>query len=286
MKRRLACLAIGVWIPLMTLGIVPDARASSILAGSDYFDTVSAGFDFGGGIVPLTGRFGPGVTDTVVTRLEDAFLPNVGSSDTIRIQMRMLELIGSTLINGSMYNVEVSLDPRGFFDREFQSYGTMTINHEFADNGTPAPEGTFTSSVEVKFRAQFVPVSGGPPIGPITNSLLLNSPSTFWSHEHGSPPPFLLFGAPGNREANCHAAPGLVCPPFSPDFFPIGDFTETHPGAGFHQVRLAQQDCDPTDIRCRRHPIPEPATFTLLISGLGLMAARRWRNRSRVDLDD
>lgn len=74
-------------VAILGAGPASVARANSILAGSDYFTTLSASFNFGGaiGLVPLTGRFGPGVVDTIVRRLENANLPAVGSSDTIEI---------------------------------------------------------------------------------------------------------------------------------------------------------------------------------------------------------
>jgi hypothetical protein len=77
----------------------------------------------------------------VVTRLEDAILPAVGSSDTIPIQMRLLELRNAAPvpIGASFFDVFIHLDPAA------PSAGNMTINHEDPDNGTPVPEGTFTS---------------------------------------------------------------------------------------------------------------------------------------------
>jgi hypothetical protein len=126
----------AVFLVLAVSVFAPAMRGASIFAGSDYLTTAAALFDFGAPIGPvaLTGGFGPGVADTVVTRLEAAILPGVGSSDTVAIQMRLLELRSFTpvFVGGSFFDVFVHLDPAR------PSTGTMAVSHEFPDNGTPA----------------------------------------------------------------------------------------------------------------------------------------------------
>jgi hypothetical protein len=264
-------IARSVVAALLLVGTAPEARGDSILAGSDYFDTIAASFDFGPpiGVVALTGRFGPGVTDTVVTRLQDAILPAVGSSDVIPIQMRLLALVSvaPVMIGGAPYDVSVSLDPAA------RSRGTMTINHEFPDNGTPAPEGTFTSSIQVRFLAEFEPLLTGTFFQIRSSAQLVTDPAACWSHE---PPPGVLLvpGAPGDLDANLHAP----LPAGFNDFFPCG-VLEVHPGRGFHQAVLATQLCDPNDPACVLAPIPEPATLLLLSLGLAGAAGARYRQR-------
>jgi len=83
--------------------------------------------------------------------------------------------------------------------------GNMIINHEFPDNGTPAPEGTYTASMVVNFIADFVPIGPGAPTS-TPGSLALTTPGPLaWSHE---PPPgaLLVPGPPGDLDANLHAA--------------------------------------------------------------------------------
>ncbi|HEX6984901.1 MAG TPA: hypothetical protein VF170_05970, partial [Planctomycetaceae bacterium] len=174
-------------VVLLGWSMSPPAQGGSVLAGTDYLTTSSALFDFGAPIGPvaLIGAFGPGVADTAVTRLDDAILPAIGSSDTVSIQMRMLELrsLAPVFVGGSFFDVFVHLDPSLF------STGTLTITHEFPDNGTPAPEGTFTSSLTVHFVADFIPAGPGSAFS-VTDTLLLNTPGPLpWSHE---PPPGAL----------------------------------------------------------------------------------------------
>ena len=260
---------IGLILTLAVSAVMPTARASSILAGSDYLSTTSASFDFGPGIGPvvLIGAFGPGVADTVVTRLTNAILPIVGSSDTIPIQMRLLELrsVAPVSVGTSFFDVFVHLDVA------MNSLGTMTITHEFPDNGTPAAEGNFTSSLTVNFLADFVPV--GPGAGmTIPGSLALTTSSPLpWSHE---PPPgaIIVPGPVGDLDANLHDP----LPPGFNDFFPLL-VIEQHPGVGLHTAQPALQNC----VGCVLDPaIPEPDTYVLAGLGIGLIAVRLLLRRS------
>lgn len=262
--RSVAVFALGV------LTFAPAMRGTSILAGSEYRTTAAALFDFGAGIGPiaLTGAFGPGVVDTVITRLENAMLPAIGSSDTIDIQMRLLELrsIAPVFIGGSFFDVFFDLDPSRV------STGTMTISHEFPDNGTPAPEGTYTSTLTLNYRASFVPVGAGTPMT-LTGSVTRTTPGPLpWSHE---PPPgaLVISGAPGDVDANVHA----VLPPGFSDFFSLLTIEQTS-GIGIHVQQPAIVNCTGCELQAA---IPEPGTHVLALSGLALIAAGLLARRLR-----
>jgi hypothetical protein len=201
----------------------------------------------------------------------------VGSSDTIEIQMRLLALrsVAPAFIGGAFFDVFVSLDPAT------PSPGTMTITHEFPDNGTPAAEGTFTSSMTVNFIADFVPTGAGVPMS-IPGSLSLTSPGPLtWSHE---PPPGALIvpGPPGDLDANLHAP----LPPGFNDFFPLL-IIEQHPGVGIHVAQVAVQNCSGPD--CQLQPVtvvPEPGTYAPVASALGLIALRILRRTTADRVGD
>ena len=115
--RRLALLGcVALLVAVVTWGCVAKADAASVLLGSDYLTTLPGTFfDFPGiGVVPLEGRpIGPGNTDTIVQRQEDANLPGMGSSDTIPIEMVALSLQSTAPVNigGSFFDVFVELTP-------------------------------------------------------------------------------------------------------------------------------------------------------------------------------
>jgi hypothetical protein len=232
------------------------ALASSILLGSDYLTTVAdTFFDFPGiGPVPLEGRpIGPGNTDTIVQRQADAILPALGSSDMIPIEMVALSLQSTRPVNidGSFFDVFVHLTPGT------NSTGEMTINHEFADNGTPAPEGTFTSFFDIFFTVELTPTGGGAPVSQNFVSRLVSDPA-FWSHEPdaGPPAPVIITGLPGDQTANLHSP----VPASFDDFFIVGVVEERHQAfPGLHRARQAT--------------VPEPST--LLLMGFGLLVLAR-----------
>ena len=236
------------------------ARAASILLGTDYLTTVPRTFfDFPGiGEVDFEGRpIGPGNTDTIVQRQADAILPTVGSTDTIPIEMVALSLqsIEPVDIGGLLFDVFVHLTPGT------SSIGKMTINHEFADNGTPAPEGTFTSFFDLSFTVDLVPVGGGASQSQDFVSRLESDPA-FWSHEP-SLDAVLVSGLPGDQAANLHSS----LPSGFNDFFIVGTVREEHQDIpGQHRARQATVT------------VPEPATLALFGTGLGwlwLMCRRR-----------
>lgn len=200
---------------LVMVVVVPGgpAAANSVVLGSDYLTTQPGTFfDFPGlGVINLQGRpIGPGTTDTIVRRLEDATLPGVPSSDTIPLELVALSLqsVAPVNIGGSFFDVFVTLDPTA------ASTGTMTIRHEFAD-GTPGGEGTFDSELDVHFIADFTPVGGGSPFQTVLGQITLESTGGAW--QHIPPPGTLLVPAPpaSAQDANFHGARARQ------DFFPV-----------------------------------------------------------------
>jgi len=235
------------------LGTVDRAEAASILRGSDYLTTLPGTFfDFPGiGVVPLEGRpIGPGNTDTIVQRQANAILPTVGSSDTIPIEMVALSLhsVNPVNVTGSFFDVFVHLTP------STRSIGTMTIHHEFPDNGTAAPEGTFSSFFDIFFTVELTPVGPGVPTSFDLQSRLTGSGA--WSHEPEDPnpilgqPPLLIISPPGSQADNLHRP----LPPGFNDFFIAGFVDERHEAfAGLHRATQAT--------------VPGPTALTLIIAG-------------------
>ncbi len=77
----------------------PLAHADNVALGSDYFQTqAGTSFDFGGpiGVVNFMGSpIGPGLTDTIVQRLNDVVIN--GASGTI--QITALSLVSTAPVN-------------------------------------------------------------------------------------------------------------------------------------------------------------------------------------------
>jgi hypothetical protein len=267
---------------LAFFGMQAPAQAFNILAGSDYWTTTNNGstfFDFGPGIgqVGLMGLpVGPGNSDTVVTRLEDAIFDdnNDGiverTSDTIRIEMNTLSLksINQVNVGGTLYDVLVSLN-----DAQ-ASTGTMTINHDVDDNNkfvdnnpSPAPEGTFSSVINVNFKAEFV--DGGGNINDaltVLNSLPLSSENGLWSHDP-TPGTTLVNGPVGDLLANNHINNDPLVSGFD-DFF-TSFLVEEHPTGARHEV------CTANGGPC---PVPEPLTTLASVTGLGFGAMLKRKN--------
>lgn len=263
-QKRLLAIAFAA-----ACGLPGAAGATNVLPGLDYFHTLEGTFfDFtaqsGGqvGIVNFVGldltapfdttNFGTidptmadlGDSDTVVERLAEAALPNVGDSATIPIEMVALSLQSAmpVMVGGSFFDVFVTLDPN------MPSLGTMTINHAVADNGTDAPEGTFDSLINLFLDATFVEVGGTGANDFVIdlNGLSLQGLGIPWTHELTGKPQFPFEG---------------------PNFFlasPTGNELHLPPNDGRHRFRIA-------------NGIPEPGTWALLGFGFALLGLGRRR---------
>lgn len=248
--------AIAVW------GVPGAAIASNIQLGSDYLES-PAGLSFynfpGIGQVLFKGKpVGPGKTDTIIQRLEDAVFDdnNDGilerTSDTIPIELTLLSLENVSPINigGTDYNVLVGLNSNT------PSTGTMTINHNTTDLGggnlgfddSDQYQGTFTSIFTVNFTADFTPIGGGQGFT-VSDSLQLINDGANWSHKPTIPNPVLV-RPPTDQNANCHTSSGDCAPT---DFF----------------TGQAKHGPDDTHVT-RPASVPEPSnTAAIAILGLG-----------------
>ena len=238
------------------------AGALDIGFGSDYLHTPGGGpsfFDFGGPIGAVDFQGLPldpatlGNTDTIVRR-QDGCVFFFGSCD-IEIEMVALSLVSVAPVNvgGTFFDVFVDLDPGGL------SLGEMTIHHDNPDNGTPAPEGTFSSDLLVFFRASFTEVGGsGGNDFQVLDALSLQGQG-LWSHE--PEPGALLVTAPPATDGEANHHPLLILQGL--EDFHLVESPAVHTGAGHrHTVVAASQ-------------VPEPASLALLCLALcGLLVSR------------
>ena len=259
MLTRLAKWSLLVGLAVMVLGASASAQsgcangAPCVALGTDYLQTQpGSNFNFGPGIgvVNFMGLpIGPGNTDTTVQRQSDADIN--GGSIPIQITALSMESTAPVNVGGSFFDVFVTLDPKNLGNDR----GSMSIMGSLAG-------GTFTSSFNVFFEANFVPVGGGSGT-PIFNNILLSNGGSAWSP---TPPPsaVIVKGPFRDQSANTHA--GL--PANFVDFFPcsVAPCTEDSSGAAHHVVQPATT--------------PEPSTFLLLgPAGIGLLwKLRAWRS--------
>lgn len=133
-------------------------QGPTILPGDDHLRTVAGSTaDIPGiGIVDFMGipdlvTFGN--ADTLVRRLDAAYLAGAGTEDVVPIEFVQLHLqsVNPVLFNGTLYDVFVRVDPN------LPSLGTATIHQNSANDNGAAPEGTihvdFNLNTDVLFRA-------------------------------------------------------------------------------------------------------------------------------------
>jgi hypothetical protein len=193
-------------------------------------------FDFGGGAVPT------GNADTIVERLAAATAP--GPPPAVPIELVALQLM-------SVVPVDFGLGV-GFYFVTLQSArggpaSTGTMGITFGPEGVP--HGTFDSFFDVFFDIRLGSLDG--PIA-LSNNAPLTSVGAPWAHF----PPSGAVEIPGvNTLLN-----GLDR---ESDFFPVGTFTEQHPGppSTIHVVSTA------TDGR----QVPEPSAAAALVLALAAL---------------
>ena len=220
-KAFLAC------VFFVAYGLCGSVQAFTILAGSDYFRTIGGEFHFnainipGIGVVdidPFSVRggppFGPGNTDTIITRLENATIPDQHfSSDSVPVRLSAPVLLQSeepVEIGVQNFNVRLTLTPLP------QQNGAFDIAFEFGEPDDPSG-GVFSSSpIPVDLEVSFTPTSGGTSVAipPQPAALELTAGTFhFWDTESSG---VIVTGTPGDLSANRHIPlNGLF------DFFPI-----------------------------------------------------------------
>ncbi|MFC1749401.1 hypothetical protein ACFL2V_11415 [Pseudomonadota bacterium] len=233
-----------------TLMLVPAiGSASTILLGSDYFETELAIFP---GLGVLEGvPIGPGDTDTIVERQQDCELDLSvnGSNCTIDI-----ELVALSLVSASNPNILVREDASQV------SGGQMTI---FSDGSGEA--GTFDSFFDVFFEVSFD--AGNSWLDPDlafnmpVNGMRLQSFGSEWGIE---PTGLLVDGLVGDQAANRHTNKGAD----QFDFF-VKKIEEEHPSGAKHNVV----------------PVSAPPVSLLILFGMlvmPLVAYQRYGGRNRA----
>jgi hypothetical protein len=251
MLTRTTRFCLLVLLALLASFTTAAAQAGTVALGSDYFqtlpgvgDTSGTWFNFGNGIgvvdfqgVPRGGSFGN--TDTIVQRQADATI----NGAAIPIQLVALHL-GSeapVLVMGNLYNVSLILDSTQLA----KDVGTIQIM------GNTTTGGTFISSLNVFFDAQFKPVGAGSPFDIKSETTLINN-GAVWSPtpENGT---LLVKGPLGSQQADCHTNPDCLVPGSSEvDFFLQGSLMECNGSNGCHVVK----------------PVPEPSALLLLVPAL------------------
>jgi hypothetical protein len=228
----------GLALPSIGQEVLPgydlfDTQAGTTFQGAPFVGVPVGSYNFGGSI----GTQSVGNTDTIVQRLA----PATPGSPTIPIVMDALQLESATPIS-------LGGGPLGFYFVTLQSTdgagpastGSMTIN--FSNPGS----GTFTSFFDV-----FADIHFGAPNGPIVAQpvLTLQNPGASWGNV--APPGATLINGVDNMLNGANTAN---------DFWPMGSFTESEPGA----THVVAPDV-----------VPEPSTFVGLLMGAGAFLARR-----------
>jgi len=256
-KVKRGKVSVAFFAIVLMLGLPGVTHASTILLGSDYFQTVSGTFFTFPGIGPVQFQggppVGPGNTDTIVQRQADATaIPGGPPALPIPIQIESLSLksIAPVNVGGSFFDVFVDLAGT-------QSKGTMTISENASSTG-----GTFNSFLPVNFDAMFKPVGGGTGFM-IPGSTTLTGTDTQWTTIIPTSA-VAVSGPVGDQAANVHGPLGAG----DVDFYPVGVFSEVKPdGSGAHAVRLAT--------------IPEGSTLLLFMTGLSALGGIAYRRNPK-----
>jgi hypothetical protein len=241
---------------LLLVAATPASAGSVVVAGSDYLTTLP-GTTFGG--APFQGvAFGPGNTDTIVRRQQDADVTN--GSASIPVELVALQLVSALPVDFGLgldlYYITLQSVRGGP-----ASAGRITILYNGVDDQLPdTPEGPFSSFFDVFFDVRKGALNG--PIA-LSQDLLLTNQGAFWD---ATPSPGLIIvpGLVGDPAANLHVNKIQNSDLRQMDFFPLGPFQETHPTGAVHNVTGAT---------------PEPATW--LIAGGGVLALLIRRRRGR-----
>jgi hypothetical protein len=230
------------------------ATVIDVLAGSDYLVT-QPGTMFAG--VPFQGvPFGPGGSDTQVTRLQNVDVTSGSGTTPLVLSQLELQSAGPADFGLGVGTYYITLQSaRG----GPASTGSMTISQTSPDDNTSSnPEGTFNSFFDVFFDVRLGSVNG--PIA-LSSDLGLSSSGNQWD-ANPTPADFLVTGARGDTSANNHTGKIRNVDIYDMDFFPVSPITETN-GTDTHVVTTTQ--------------IPEPGTLLLMMSSglLMLVGCRR-----------
>lgn len=174
------------------------ARADTILAGTQYWQTLGGVFDLGPGfgVVPIVGvPFGPGNTSIQIVRLADATLTG-STSATVPVEMVALERQSTSpvSVNGDLYNVAIHLTPGT------RSLGTETITET---NPVSAPfQGFFVIDILPHVTADFTPLGTEAPFS-IPIDFSATSDPAQWRHQP-HPGEVIVSGSADPSLDNCH----------------------------------------------------------------------------------
>ncbi|WP_281558098.1 PEP-CTERM sorting domain-containing protein [Thalassomonas sp. RHCl1] len=242
----------GAFAALLLMFCSP-LSATIIMAGSDYLETTAGtflDFSFPGSPMPEIGIVdfigdpaGPGNTDTLVRRLDDAVLPGEGSSDTIDVELVALSLVSvdPVDIGGTDFDLSIALTPT------MPSLGQLTLTLD----DEAAVSGSFESFFDVFVDIHFFVADTDILVETITALPLLGLHGLGQWQQTPHPDTVIVPGSYGDINANQHIPPSGEYA----DFF-ITEIIEVQPGLGEHRLQQAT--------------VPEPASIVLL--SLGLLA--------------